>query len=61
MDQIIKSAEPNNPRLTYTNAHHEKSPTEIWALWKQSKVTVYQLAEWQSHHNYYFDEMGNRT
>ena len=60
MENIICTADPKNPRVTYTKELNQMSPAEIWGAWKNQLVSVYQLAEWQSYHNYYFNEQGER-
>lgn len=61
MSEIIYTMDPSNPRVTYTRAHDNMSPAQIWAAWKKRLVTVYQLAKWQQLHNYYFNELGERV
>ena len=58
MNNIICSADPNNPRVTYTQEINQMDAAQIWDAWKKQLVTLYQLAKWQAYHNYYFNEKG---
>ena len=57
---IIKSLDPNNPRVTYTTEHDNMNPSQAFAAWTACKITVFQFSEWQARHNYYFNEKGEK-
>jgi hypothetical protein len=46
--------------ITYTPEIHEMNAAQIWAAWKQQKITVHHLATWQQRHNYYFTPGGEK-
>lgn len=58
---ILKSLDPNNPRVTYTTDHDKLSPGQAFEAWRACKITVFQFSEWQQRHNYYFDSKGARV
>ena len=57
---IIKTLDPNNPRVTYTAEHEAMSPGQAFDAWQACKITVFQFAEWQQRHNYYFNDKGEK-
>ena len=57
---IIKSADPNNPRVTYTTDHDKMTPGQIFTAWINQKITVFQFSEWQARHNIYFNSKGEQ-
>jgi hypothetical protein len=32
---------------------------QVWAAWKNQKITAGELADWQQRHGIYFDQEGN--
>lgn len=57
---IIKTLDPNNPRVTYTGEYDQMTAAQIWGAWKNQLITVFQFSEWQTRHNFNFNEMGDR-
>lgn len=45
---------------TYTQEIHDMTPAQIWAAWKNQEITAGQLANWQTKHNYYFNQDGSK-